>query len=206
MQVSVINEMGKKAGSPLELSDQSFAARFNEPLVHQIVVAFQAGARAGTRAQKNRSAVRGGGAKPWRQKGTGNARAGTNRSPIWRGGGKVFPAQNRDFKQKVNRKAYRAGVRSILSELLRQDRLVVVDAIKIDKPKTKALVEKLIALDAPNALIVTDDFDLTLALSARNLPGVHVVDVINANPVVLVGFDKVIMTVDAVKKFEEVLK
>jgi large subunit ribosomal protein L4 len=206
VQLSVVKENGKKAGADIEVSDETFGAAFNETLVHQLVVAYQAGGRSGTRAQKNRSAVSGGGSKPFRQKGTGRARAGTIRSPIWRGGGKVFPAQTQSFEQKVNRKMYRAGVRSILSELVRQDRLVVVDDLAMDAPKTKALVERLNQFGASEALLVTDQFDMNLALSARNLPHVDVVDVANADPVSLVRYAKVIMTVDAVKRFEENLR
>ena len=143
MKLSVVNESGA-AKSDVEVSDVVFAAQFNEPLIHQVVTAYQAGGRQGTRAQKNRSAVRGGGAKPWRQKGTGNARAGTIRSPIWRGGGKTFPASSQNFDQKVNMKMYRAAIRSILSELVRQERLVTIDEMKMDAPKTKSLVEKLL--------------------------------------------------------------
>jgi large subunit ribosomal protein L4 len=205
VQVNVMSESGAKSGTGLELSDKAFDAAFNEPLIHQIVVAYQAGARSGTRAQKNRSAVRGGGAKPWRQKGTGRARSGTSRSPIWRGGGVVFPAQTQNFEQKVNRKMYRAAIRSILSELRRQDRLVVVDQLNVDGPKTKPLVEKLAKLGVDSALIVTEKLDINLALSARNLPMVDVRDVAASDPVSLIRFDKVVMTVPAVKKFEEML-
>jgi large subunit ribosomal protein L4 len=187
----------------MTLSDAAFGAPFNESLVHQAVVAYQAGGRAGTRAQKNRSAVSGGGRKPWRQKGTGNARAGTIRSPIWRGGGKVFPASNRSFVQKMNKKMYRAAMRSILSELLRQDRLVVVDALAMEAPRTKALVERLNGLGTTDALLVTDKFDMNLALSGRNLVKVDVRDVPAIDPVCLLRHDKVVVTVDALKKIEE---
>lgn len=205
MQVNVLNESGKKNAAGLEVSDKAFDAAFNQPLIHQVVVAFQAGGRSGTRAQKNRSAVAGGAAKPWRQKGTGRARSGTSRSPLWRGGGVVFPAQTRNFDQKVNRKMYRGAIRSILSELRRQDRLVIVDEIKVDAPKTKVLVEKLKNLGVESALIVTETLDLNLALSARNLPMVEVRDVAASDPVALIRFDKVVMTVPAIKKFEEIL-
>jgi large subunit ribosomal protein L4 len=195
---------GGKAASSIDVAEGAFDAKYNESLVHQLVTAYQAGARQGTRAQKNRSAVSGGGAKPWRQKGTGHARAGTSRSPIWRGGGKVFPAQTRNFEQKLNRKMYRAGIRSILSELLRQERLLVVEDLAMDAPKTKALVEQLNTLGAQdNALLVTETFDMNLALSARNLPYVDVCDVASASPVNLVRHNKVVMTVAAIKKFEE---
>jgi len=203
VQVSVIESTGGKAGGKLSLSEVAFGVRFNEPLVHQAVVAYQAGDRAGTRAQKNRAAVRGGGSKPWRQKGTGNARAGTIRSPIWRGGGNVFPAQTHNFAQKINRKMYRGAVRSILSELLRQDRLLVVDGMTMETPKTKALVARLSGLGAPDALIVIDGVDMNLALSGRNLAKVDVRDAAHIDPVCLLQHEKVVMTVDALKKVEE---
>jgi large subunit ribosomal protein L4 len=168
-------------------------------------VAYQAGGRAGTRAQKNRAAVNGGNAKPWRQTGTGRARAGTTRSPLWRGGGKVFPAQTRDFSQKVNRKMHRAAFRSILSELVRQDRLVVVDGLSMDAPKTKDMVALLGRINAPRALVVIEAPDRNLELAARNLPFVHVTDVASADPVSLVGFEKVVMTSGAVRRYEELL-
>jgi len=203
VQVNVIEAKGGKAGASVTLSDTAFGAPFNESLVHQAVVAYQAGARAGTRAQKNRAAVSGGGRKPWRQKGTGNARAGTIRSPIWRGGGKVFPASTRNFAQKMNKKMYRAAMRSILSELLRQDRLVVVDALAMEAPKTKVLMDRLNGLGTTDALLVTDKFDMNLALSGRNLVKVDVRDVPAIDPVCLLRHDKVVMTVDALKKIEE---
>jgi large subunit ribosomal protein L4 len=188
------------------VSDAVFAAAFNEPLVHQVVVAYQATGRQGTRKQKTRSEVRGGGRKPWRQKGTGQARAGTIRSPLWRGGGKVFPASpDENFEQKVNRKMYRGALRSILSELLRQGRLVTVAEFKMDQPKTKALVDKLKQLETPDVLIVTDALDQNLSLAARNLPDVDVRMVGAADPVSLIRHAKVILTQGAVKKFEEML-
>ncbi len=190
-------------GSSLDVADAVFGQEFNETLVHQVVVAYMAGARAGTHAQKNRSAVRGGGAKPWRQKGTGRARAGTIRSPLWRGGGKTFAATTRDYSQKVNKKAYRSAIRSILSELVRQDRLVVVDAFGVDSPKTKELLGKLREMELDRVLIVHDDPDENLYLAARNLPNVDVVDSTITDPVSLIGFDKVLMTVAALKQFEE---
>lgn len=206
MQVSVLSESGKKAGAGISVSDVAFAAKFNEPLVHQIVIAHLAAARSGTRAQKNRAAVSGGGAKPWRQKGTGRARAGTIRSPLWRGGGVVFPSQTEDFSQKVNRKMYRGALRAILSELLRQERLVVVEDFAVAAPKTKALTERLAKLGVADVLIVSERPEQNLMLSARNLPYVEVCDVAGADPVRLVGHDKVVMTVGAVKKFEEMLR
>jgi len=204
MKLSIINESGA-AKSDVEVSDVVFAARFNESLIHQVVTAYQAGGRQGTRAQKNRAAVRGGGAKPWAQKGTGNARAGTIRSPIWRGGGRTFPAQTQNFEQKVNKKMYRAAVRSILSELVRQQRLVTVDGLQMDAPRTRGLVEKLHKLGASNALIVTVEDDRNLSLSARNVPGVDVASVRHVDPVSLIRHEKVVMTTDALKRIEESL-
>ncbi len=204
MELNVAKFDGGKGGK-VEVSDTAFGRDFNEDLVHQAVVAFQAGARQGTKAQKSRSEVRGGGKKPWRQKGTGRARAGTSNSPIWRAGGVTFAAKTRDHSVKINKKMYRAAMCSILSELARQDRLVVVDNIAVDAPKTKGLVEKLNTLDLNNVLIVSDEADENLYLSARNLPYVDVRDVSDTDPVSLIGFDKVLMTVSTVKKFEEVL-
>jgi len=170
------------------------------------VTAYLAEARSGTRAQKTRAEVRGGGAKPWKQKGTGRARAGTIRSPVWRGGGKVFAAQPQDHGQKVNKKMYRGAMQAILSELVRQNRLVVVEALQVERPKTRDLLDKLKSLGLAGALIVTVEWDSNLYLSARNVPGVDVQQAHNVNPVSLIKFDKVIMTVEAVRKFEEVLK
>jgi large subunit ribosomal protein L4 len=199
-------KVNTQTGGTVELADATFAADFNEPLVHQVVTAFQAKARRGTKAQKNRAAVRGGGAKPWAQKGTGRARAGTIRSPIWVGGGRTFAAQPRDFSQKVNRKMYRAAMRSILSELVRQDRLIVVDKIKIDEPKTKLLIAKLDELKAgENVLILLENYKTKLCLAARNLPYVDVLDLREINPVSLVRFDKIIATEDALKALAEKL-
>lgn len=202
MKLNVVKETGAGA-SAIEVSDKVFGARFNESLVHQLVTAFQAGGRQGTRAQKNRAAVRGGGAKPWRQKGTGRARAGTIRSPLWRGGGKVFPAATRDFSQKINKKMRRAGMRAILSELVRQERLLAVDSFGVDAPKTRQLVEKLKKLGLTDALIVTDKPDEALYLSARNLPSVDVCHTAAMDPVRLVGHEKVVITAEAVKRCEE---
>ncbi len=192
-------------GSSVSVADAVFGQAFNEALVHQVVVAYMAGGRSGTRAQKTRSEVRGGGAKPFRQKGTGRARAGTSRSPIWRGGGKVFAAKPRDYSQKVNKKAYRSAVRSILSELVRQDRLVVVESFAVDAPKTKQLVEKLKAMDLEDVLIVSHEPDENLYLAARNLPHVDVFDTELVDPVNLINYDKVVMTVNALRQFEEKL-
>lgn len=205
MKVSLMNETSGQAQSELELSDKNFGVVFNEPLVHQVVVAYQAGGRAGTRAQKNRSAVRGGGRKPFAQKGGGRARAGTIRSPLWRGGGKVFPACNADFSQKVNKKMQRAALRSILSELVRQGRLVAVPDFRLDAPKTQALIEKLGKFNVADVLIVTEGMDRNLYLSARNLHKVAVCDVASVDPVSLIGHEKVVMTVPALKRLEELL-
>jgi len=206
MKLSVLNPADGKAKSEIELSDATFAAEFNEPLVHQVVVAYRNNARLGTRKQKTRTEISGGGRKPWRQKGTGQARAGSIRSPLWRGGGKTFPASpDENFSQKVNRKMHRAALRAILSELARQNRLVAVDAFTVEQPKTKALVEKLAKFDAANALIVTDVLDRNLGLSARNLHKVDVRDVASMDPLALVRHEKVIMTVPALKRIQEML-
>ncbi|MCL7941989.1 MULTISPECIES: 50S ribosomal protein L4 [Halomonas] len=199
-----LNLAGAGAGT-VEVSDATFGKEFNEALVHQVVTAYLAGGRQGTRAQKNRSDVRGGGKKPWRQKGTGRARAGTIRSPIWRSGGVTFAARPQDHSQKVNRKMYRAAMRSILSELVRQERLVAVDGFAVEAPKTKQLVAKLEELGLEKVLIVTEEVDENLYLAARNIPNVDVVDVAAADPVSLVAFDKVLVTVSALRKFEEKL-
>lgn len=192
-----------QGGSSVSVSDKAFGRDFNEALIHQVVTAFMAGARAGTKAQKSRAAVRGGGAKPWRQKGTGRARSGTIRSPLWMGGGKTFAAKPRDYSQKVNKKMYRGAMASILSELLRQDRLVVVDSFAMSAPKTKELVGKLKDMDLKDVLIVNDGADENLYLASRNLYNVGVCDSETADPVSLIGFEKVLMTVDTLKKFEE---
>ncbi len=195
----------KDASGALEVSETTFGLEFNEALVHQVVVAYAAGARAGTRAQKTRSEVSGGGAKPWRQKGTGRARAGTTRGPIWRTGGVTFAAKPQDHSQKVNRKMYRGAIKSILSELVRQERLVVVENFAVETPKTKELVAKLNGLELKDVLIVTPEVDENLFLSARNLYKVDVRDVDGIDPVSLVGFEKVLMTASAVKQLEEML-
>jgi large subunit ribosomal protein L4 len=195
----------KDAKSALEVSEATFGRDFNEALVHQVVVAFGAGARQGSRAQKTRSEVRGGGAKPWRQKGTGRARAGTIRSPIWRSGGVTFAAKPQDHSQKVNKKMYRGAIQSILSELVRQDRLIVVEKFAVETPKTKELISKLKELELKDVLIVTSEVDENLFLSARNLYKVDVRDVQGIDPVSLIAFEKVLMTADAVKQLEESL-
>ncbi|MDO6513949.1 MULTISPECIES: 50S ribosomal protein L4 [unclassified Neptuniibacter] len=193
------------ANGSVEVSELAFGKEFNETLVHQVVTAYMAGGRQGTKAQKNRSAVSGGGAKPWRQKGTGRARAGTSRSPIWRAGGVTFAAQPRDHSQKVNKKMYRAAMRCIFSELVRQDRLVVVEDFTVESPKTKQFVAKLNELELSNALLVTADVEQNLFLAARNVPHVDVRDAQGVDPVSLVGFEKVLVTVAALKKIEEKL-
>ena len=193
------------SGGSVTVSEVAFGKEFNESLVHQVVTAFLAGGRQGSKAQKSRSDVSGGGKKPWRQKGTGRARAGTIRSPIWRSGGVTFAAQPRDFSQKVNRKMYRGALRCILSELVRQERLVVVDSISVDAPKTKMLASQLKEMQLSNVLIITNTEDPNLYLSARNIPHVEVSDVQGADPVSLISYEKVLITVDALKQFEEVL-
>ncbi|MGE0624635.1 MAG: 50S ribosomal protein L4 [Pseudomonadales bacterium] len=189
----------------VEVSEAAFGREFNEALVHQVVVAYMNGARQGTRAQKNRSDVSGGGRKPWRQKGTGRARAGSIRSPIWRGGGVTFAARPQDHSAKVNRKMYRGALQCILSELIRQDRLVACGAFSVDAPKTRGLLNELKKLDLSNVLIVTDEVDENLYLAARNLKHVDVRDVQGIDPVSLLSHDKVLMTVGALKKLEEAL-
>ena len=193
------------AGGTINVSEVTFGREFNEALVHQVVTAYLSGARAGTVQQKTRSEVRGGGKKPWKQKGTGRARAGSIRSPLWRGGGKTFAARPQDWSQKVNKKMYRGALCSILSELVRQDRLIIVDTFAVDAPKTKDLLAKLNTFGVQDVLIVTDIVDENLYLSARNLHTVGVCDPLAVDPVTLITFEKVIMTVAAVKAFEEML-
>ena len=194
----------KLAGSgSVDVAETAFGVDFNEALVHQVVTAYLAGARAGTKAQKNRSAVRGGGIKPWRQKGTGRARAGTIRSPIWVGGGRTFAAQPRDHSQKVNKKMYRAALRSVFSELVRQDRLVIVEELTLEAPKTRLLAQKLKEMDLTDVLILNEAFDETLFLAARNLPHVGICDAGSIDPVVLIRFEKVLVTLPALKLIEE---
>jgi len=189
----------------IEVSEVAFGREFNEALVHQVVVAMMAGGRAGTKQQKTRADVSGGGAKPWKQKGTGRARAGTTRSPIWRTGGVAFAARPRDYSQKVNKKMYRGAMTAILSELLRQDRLRVVDAFTLEAPKTKVLIQKLKDLNLERVLIVVDGLEENLYLSARNVPNVMVKEASGVNPVQLLKYDHVLMTVDAIRKLEEAL-
>jgi large subunit ribosomal protein L4 len=187
----------------VDVAEAAFGAEFNEALVHQVVTAYLAGARAGTKRQKNRSDARGGGAKPWRQKGTGRARVGTIRSPIWVGGGRAFAARPRDHSQKVNKKMYRAALRSVFGELVRQDRLVIVKELGVDAPKTKLLATKLKELDLDNVLVLNEAFDEKVFLAARNLPNVGICDVASMDPVVLIRFEKVLVTLPALKLIEE---
>ncbi|WP_423907901.1 50S ribosomal protein L4 [Candidatus Spongiihabitans sp.] len=198
-----VNKLTDGKDGKVGLSDISFGVKFNQALVHQVVTAYQAGGRSGTRAQKNRAAVRGGGVKPWKQKGSGRARVGTIRSPIFVGGGRTFPASTQDFSQKVNKKMYRAAMRSILSELARQDRLVVVDELSMDAPKTKSLLETLSKLEAVQALIVLAEDNDNVELSARNLKSVAVCNSREIDPVSLIRYEKVVMTVDAAKNIDE---
>lgn len=187
----------------VEVAEAAFAADFNEPLIHQVVTAFLAGARAGTKAQKNRARVRGGGTKPYRQKGTGRARAGTIRSPIWVGGGRAFAARPRRYNQKINKKMYRAALRSVFSELVRQNRLVVTESVTLDAPKTRELAGKLKEFGLDNVLIVNEAFDEKVFLAARNLKNVGICDAGSVDPVVLMRFEKVLITLPALKTIEE---
>ena len=195
--------MHSDAGGTVQVSDDVFGVEYKPGLVHQVVTAYLAGSRSGTKAQKNRAAVRGGGAKPFRQKGTGRARAGTSRSPIWRSGGVTFAAQPRDYSQKVNRKMYRGAVRSILSELARQERVILLPDLELDAPKTKVLAQRLGDLGVSDVLIVTEGFDETLFLAARNLPNVDVMTASEVDPVSMVAFNNLIVTEGAVRKLEE---
>jgi large subunit ribosomal protein L4 len=204
MKVKLVD--GKKGSSTLELADAAFDAAFNEPLVHQVVTAYLAGARAGTKAQKNRSDVSGSGKKPWKQKGTGRARVGSIRSPLWVGGGRTFAARPRDFTQKVNRKMHRGAMRAILSELLRQDRLLVTPELAVSAPKTKELRGKFEKLGFTTGLVVVEAFDKNLWLAARNLPSVDLLEARLIDPVSLVGADKIVITAAALKIVEERLK
>ena len=198
-------DLNVQGGSSIQVSDAVFGADYKEALIHQVVTAYMNAARAGTKAQKNRSAVSGGGAKPWRQKGTGRARAGTIRSPLFRHGGVTFAAKPRSYEQKVNKKMYRGALRSILSELVRQDRLVVVDSFGVDAPKTKQLVAKLNDMGIREALIVVEEVDENLLLASRNLYHVGVCGVNEIGPVALIGFEKVVITAGALKQLEEKL-
>jgi large subunit ribosomal protein L4 len=201
MKLKIVN-----GGAELQVSDAAFGQKFNEALVHQVVTAYRNAGRAGTKAQKTRAEVRGGGKKPWAQKGTGQARAGSSRSPIWVGGGRAFAAKPRDFSQKVNRKMYRGAITSMLSELARTDRLVVANDIPLEAPKTKLLAGQLKKWELENVLIVVEALDEKLFLAARNLPFVEVIEVARLNPLSLASYDKVLATVGAVKMIEERLQ
>lgn len=203
MKLALSNANGKKASKDVEVSETAFGATFNEPLVHQVVNAYMAGARRGTRAQKTRAQVSGGGAKPWRQKGTGRARAGSSRSPLWRSGGVTFAAKPQNYSQKVNRKMYCGAMRSIFSELVRQERLVVIEEFGVEAPKTKELTSKLGSLGLQDVLIITAGFEEDLALAARNLHWTTYIEASQINPVSLIAFDKVLITVAALKHVEE---
>jgi|TARA_B100000809_G_scaffold7847_2_gene7710 large subunit ribosomal protein L4 len=203
MELSITSPEGAKG--TVAVSEVAFGKEFNQDLVHQAVVSYLAGARQGTKAQKTRSEVSGGGAKPWNQKGTGRARAGTIRSPLWRSGGQTFAAKPRDFSVKLNKKMYRAAMRCILSELVRSERLMVVESFELDAPKTKSLVQKLAQFDLTQALIISEEVNQNLYLASRNLYKVEVRDVQGVDPVSLVGFDKIVITVSALKKIEESL-
>jgi large subunit ribosomal protein L4 len=205
MELKLLNEQGQPA-STVAAADTVFGRDFNEPLIHQVVVAYQANARSANRAQKDRSEVRHSTKKPWRQKGTGRARAGMTSSPLWRGGGRIFPNKpDENFAHKVNRKMYRAGMCSILSQLAREDRLAVVESITVDAPKTKLLADKLKGMGLASVLVITDGVDENLWLASRNLPNVLVVEAGNADPVSLVHFDKVLITKPALAKVQEML-
>ncbi len=205
MDLKLTTPTGKASTKSVEVSDSNFSCDYNEALIHQVVTAYLAGGRSGTRATKNRSDVSGGGAKPWRQKGTGRARAGTSSSPIWRTGGHTFALRPQDHSQKVNKKMYRGAMRSILSELVRQDRLKVVESFDFDAPKTKDLVKKLSDMGFDSALIVTDSENENLYLSARNVHKVDVCDAKEIDPVSLVNSSNVLMTTGAVQQIEEML-
>lgn len=197
-----LHNFGKKSSGKVKVSDSIFGADYNEALIHQVVTAYMAGSRAGTKAQKTRAEVRGGGRKPWRQKGLGKARAGTIRSPIWRGGGVTFAAKQRDFSQKVNKKMYRGAMRSIFSELARQDRLVLINDFILENAKTKSFMEKLKELKLKEALIITDEISENLYLASRNIPCVSIVDTLEINPYTLVGYENIVMTKAAIQKVE----
>ena len=198
MDITIHNSKKK-----VSVSDAAFDASFNQPLVHQLVVSYLAGARAGTKAQKNRSAVSGGGAKPWRQKGTGRARAGTIRSPLWRSGGVTFAATPRDYSKKLNKKMYRAGLRSLVSELVRQERLILIDKLGVTEPTTRAMKARLDEIGVNDALVLTDGLDSAVYLAARNIPNIQVMDIAIVDPVSLIKQEKVVIDEAALKKLEE---
>ncbi len=200
-----LKQLNKKADGKVTVADSIFAAEYNEALIHQALTAFMTSSRAGTKAQKTRSDVRGGGRKPWKQKGTGRARSGTIRSPIWRSGGVTFAARPRDYSQKLNKKMYRGAMRSILAELVRQERLVLIDEFTVDVPKTKDMVAQLKSMDMDNVLIVTDEMTENLFLSTRNISYVDVVDTEEINPYLLIGYNRILMTRGALAKVEELL-
>ena len=205
MELKLINEQGQEA-SRLEASDTLFGREYNEALIHQVVVAYQANARSGNRAQKDRAEVRHTTAKPFRQKGTGRARAGMSSSPLWRGGGRIFPnSPDENFSQKLNKKMYRAGMASILSQLVREDRLAIVESLNVDAPKTKLFAQKIKGMGYESVLVITDELDENVYLASRNLHNVLVLEVSEADPVSLIRFPKVLMTRNALAKFEEVL-
>lgn len=205
MELKVINEQGQEA-SRLQASNELFGRDYNEALIHQVIVAYQANARSGNRAQKDREEVKHTTKKPWRQKGTGRARAGMSSSPLWRGGGRIFPnSPEENFSHKLNKKMYRAGMASILSQLAREDRLAVVDSVAVDAPKTRLFAQKIKGMGYDSVLVVTDNLDENVLLASRNLPNVLVVEVNEADPVSLIRFPKVLMTKGAVAKFEEML-
>ncbi len=197
--------IGNQKATTLTVSEAAFGRAYNEALVHQVVTAYLAGGRAGTRAQKTRAEVSGGGAKPWKQKGTGRARAGSNRSPIWRTGGVTFASKTQDFSQKVNKKMYRGALQSILSELIRQERLIVVNELTLEQPKTKMLVAKLKELGLKDALIISENITDELYLASRNIPYVTVIDVSGVDPVSLISHSNVVVSVNALKKIEDML-
>ncbi|GJM06028.1 MAG: 50S ribosomal protein L4 [marine bacterium B5-7] len=201
MELTIQKSGSGKAGT-MNVADSVFSVEFNEPLIHQVLTSYLAGARSGTKAQKTRSEVRGGGRKPFKQKGTGRARAGTIRSPIWRGGGTTFAAKPRDFSKKLNKKMYRAAMRSILSELVRQERFICVDEFNVDESKTRLVKDKLASLSLDDVLIVTEELNENLYLGVRNIPKVDVIDTNEIDPYSLIGFDKVLMTQAAVEKVE----
>lgn len=206
MELQIQSFSNGAASGNITLADSVFGCDYNEPLIHQVVTAYMAGARAGTKAQKTRSDVRGGGEKPWRQKGLGRARAGTNSSPIWRSGGVTFAARPRDYSQKVNRKMYRSALTSILSELVRQERLIVVDDVALAEAKTKSLVAVLKSLNVESALLVAEEVNENVYFAARNLHKIGVVDVETIDPTILIGFDHVIISKGAMSRLEERLK
>lgn len=203
LALQTMPENADAANNLINVSDSVFAAKFNEPMIHQAITAYLAGGRAGTRAQKNRARVKGTGCKPWRQKGTGRARAGTIKSPLWRSGGVTFAAMPQNHRQKLNKKMFRGALRSIFSELIRQKRLVVIEQFAIEEPKTKSLVAQLKALNLSNVLIISKEADKNLYLAARNLHQVQVSDALAVDPVSLINFKKVLITVPALSSLEE---